>query len=66
MRYIEAREAAETKEKPTSAFTGAARTKTGNILQYQSAVPNATNASYSTKDAFSLPIDIDKQFHDSM
>lgn len=76
MRYIEAREATETKKK--SAF-GAARAGTGNILQYQSAMPNTTNASHSTKDTFSLPIDThnifqfnnvsfettDKRFHDS-
>ncbi|XP_024890021.1 uncharacterized protein LOC112466252 [Temnothorax curvispinosus] len=55
LRYIEARETAETKRKPASA---AARAGTGNILQYQNALPNATNASHSmTKDAFSSPID---------
>lgn len=78
MQYIEARETVETKGKPTSMF-GAARARTGNVLQYQSAVPNAINASHSmTKDALSLPIDthnlfrfnnsfetIDKQLHDS-
>ncbi|XP_018393704.1 PREDICTED: uncharacterized protein PF11_0213-like [Cyphomyrmex costatus] len=78
LQYIEARETAETKGKPTSMF-GAARTRTGNILQYQSTVPNATNASYSmTKDVFSLPTEahnlfrlnnsfetIDKQLHDN-
>ncbi|KYN12983.1 hypothetical protein ALC57_14829 [Trachymyrmex cornetzi] len=78
LQYIEAQETAETKGKPTSMF-GAAKARTGNILQYQSAVPNVINASHSmTKDAFSLPIDshnllrfnnsfetIDKQLHDS-
>ncbi|EGI65904.1 hypothetical protein G5I_05634 [Acromyrmex echinatior] len=76
LQYIEARETAETKGKPTSMF--AARARTGNVLQYQSAVPNAINANHSvTKDAFSLPIDshnlfrfnnsfetTDKQLHD--
>ncbi|XP_011698894.1 PREDICTED: uncharacterized protein LOC105456502 isoform X2 [Wasmannia auropunctata] len=63
LQYIEARENAETKGKPTSVFVGAARAGTGNILQYQSAVPNATNASHSmTKDAFSLPIDTHNLF----
>ena len=57
MQNIEARETAETQRKPTSMF-GATRARTGNILQYQNAVPNVTNASYSMiKDASSLPID---------
>jgi len=78
LQYIEARETAETKGKSTSMF-GAARARTGNVLQYQSVVPNAINANHSmTKDSFSLPIDshnrfrfnnsfetIDKQLHDS-
>ncbi|XP_011873599.1 PREDICTED: uncharacterized protein LOC105565207 [Vollenhovia emeryi] len=59
LRYIEARETAETKRKPTSGLIGTARAGSGNILQYQSAVPNATNAGHSMtrKDTFSLPID---------
>ncbi|KAG5315389.1 MOS1T transposase, partial [Pseudoatta argentina] len=75
LQYTEARETAETKGKPTSMF--AARARTGNVLQYQSA-PNAINANYSMKkDAFFLPIDshnlfrfnnsfetTDKQLHD--
>jgi len=78
LRHIEAREAAEAKGKPTSVFIGAVRTGSGNILQYQSALPNATNASrLTTNDAFSLPIDnlfqfnnvsfetTDKRLHDS-
>ncbi|XP_039309682.1 uncharacterized protein LOC105202175 [Solenopsis invicta] len=79
LQYIEARETAETQRKPTSMF-GATRARTGNILQYQSAVPNVTNASYSmTKEAYSLPINTynlyrfnnvsfetaDKQLHNS-
>ncbi|XP_018338030.1 PREDICTED: uncharacterized protein LOC108746039 [Trachymyrmex septentrionalis] len=78
LQHIEARETAETRGKPTSMF-GAARGRTGNVLQYKSAVPNTINANHSmTKDAFSLPIDshnlirfnnsfetIDKQLHDS-
>ncbi|KAL0122472.1 hypothetical protein PUN28_007299 [Cardiocondyla obscurior] len=61
LRYIEARQAAETKGKPALALIGAARG--ASILQYQSAMLNATNASHSaTKDAFSLPIDTHNPF----
>jgi len=65
LRYIEAREG-----KFASMPFGATRARTG-ILQYQSAMPNVTNASYlTTKDALFSPIDTsfkvaDRQFHDS-
>jgi len=78
LQYIEARETAKTKRKSTSMFVGAAKARTGNILQYQSAVPYTTNASHSiTKNIFSSPTDMqnlfrfnnsfettDKQLHD--
>ncbi|XP_029172628.1 uncharacterized protein LOC114941704 [Nylanderia fulva] len=52
LRYIEEREKQE-----KFASIRAARAGIGNILQYQSAMPNVTNASYSmTKDAFFSPI----------
>ncbi|XP_025154069.1 uncharacterized protein LOC112588418 [Harpegnathos saltator] len=56
LRQIEAREAADTK---AEARAGAARARTGNILQYQNAIPNNANASYpmTTRDAFPSPID---------
>lgn len=60
LRYIEER---ERKGKFASVSIEAARAGTGNILQYQSAMPNVTNANYSmTKNAFSLPIDTPHNF----
>ncbi|XP_070169303.1 uncharacterized protein PF3D7_1120600-like [Polyergus mexicanus] len=60
LRYIEER---ERKGKLASVSIEAARAGTGNILRYQSAMPNVTNANYSmTKDAFSLPIDTSHNF----
>nr|XP_012230904.1 PREDICTED: uncharacterized protein LOC105677102 [Linepithema humile] len=52
LQYIETREAAG-----KFARMPIAAARTGSILQYQSAMPNATNASFPmTKDAFSSPI----------
>ncbi|XP_025075372.1 uncharacterized protein LOC105432052 [Pogonomyrmex barbatus] len=79
LQYIEARESTEAKDKLTSIPIGTARTKIGNILQYQSAVSNATNASdLIEKNAFSSSINThnpfrsnnlfetaDRQLHDS-
>ncbi|XP_050462903.1 uncharacterized protein LOC126857483 [Cataglyphis hispanica] len=60
LKYIEEQ---EKKGKIASRSIEAARAGTGNILQYQSAMPNVTNANYSmTKDAFSLPIDTSDNF----
>ncbi|XP_019889201.2 uncharacterized protein LOC105285440 [Ooceraea biroi] len=56
LQHIEAREAE--KRKLASISTGAARVGTGTILQYQNAMPNTTNATYSMKkNASSSPID---------
>ncbi|CAL1680491.1 unnamed protein product [Lasius platythorax] len=58
LKYIEER---EKKGKLASISIGAAKAGTGNILQYQSAMPNVTNTSYSmTKDAFFSPINAHK------
>lgn len=59
LRYIEEREAAETRaKKPTSAVVGAAKDRAGDILQYQSALSNTTDTSYSmAKDKLSSPVD---------
>ncbi|XP_032671954.1 pre-mRNA-splicing factor CWC25-like [Odontomachus brunneus] len=46
-------------ETRTEARIGAAKARTGSILQYQNAMPNTTNTSYpmTTRNTFSSPID---------